>query len=83
MGYFSNSSEGMAYEDKYCSKCVHNKAEGGCAVLFAHAMWGYGAEDDVKSILDVLIPRDDKGFNEECSMFVDDNDDARDNPELF
>jgi len=24
MGYFSNGTEGMAYEDEYCSKCVHN-----------------------------------------------------------
>ena len=35
MGYFSNGSEGVDYESKYCEKCIHfeNDNGDGCAVF--------------------------------------------------
>jgi hypothetical protein len=69
MGYFSNGSEGEAYEAKWCAKCLHND---GCAVWFAHLIHNYDECNKDDSILHLLIPRTaDKIHNERCSMFVE------------
>lgn len=76
MGYFSNGTEGMMYEERYCSKCVHYKPEdGGCMVWLAHLIHNYDQHDNdgVKAVLDLLIPRKkDDLANEQCSMFHQD-----------
>ena len=69
MGYFSNGSEGMAYEETYCAHCIHE--EGGCAVMLAHLLHNYDECNNPESILHVLIPRGKDGFNERCKMFWD------------
>lgn len=66
MGYFSNGSEGLDYENEYCSRCIHS---GDCAVLDAHWLFNYDECNNKGSILHILIPRDDKGYNEKCRMY--------------
>lgn len=66
MGYFSNGTEGMMYEEKYCSKCIHG---GNCAVWDAHMLRNYDECNNDKSILHLLIPRDGI-HNERCLMYV-------------
>jgi hypothetical protein len=68
MGYFSNGTEGMDYEEQYCTRCVHRQ---GCAVWAAQLMHNYAECNKPDSILHELIPRA-KGEigNEECRMFV-------------
>ncbi len=67
MGYFSNGTEGMDYEARYCDKCIHQ--EQGCAVWLAHMMHNYDECNNEKSILHILIPRNKEGWNEKCKMF--------------
>lgn len=68
MAYFSNGTEGMDYEDRYCRKCVH---EMGCVVWLAHLLKNYEECNNKNSILHILIPRSEDGLtNEECRMFV-------------
>lgn len=51
MGYFSNGSEGMDYEARYCERCVHQKPdEGGCAVWLAHMLHNYRDCNDEDSV---------------------------------
>lgn len=69
MGYFSNGTEGMMYEEQYCMKCVHLKGDG-CPVLYAHELYNYNECNNKGSILHILIPRDDQGDNEQCKMFI-------------
>lgn len=68
MGYFSNGCEGMDYEERYCRQCVHTE---GCAVLELHMMYNYDECNKKDSMLHVLIPRDEKGFNQKCTMFYE------------
>lgn len=71
MGYFSNGEEGLAYEAKYCSKCIHyGDDEGpGCPIWLAHLLYNYDECNNEGSILHILIPR--KGVeNLQCRMFV-------------
>lgn len=73
MGYFSNGTEGMAYEEKYCRHCVHQ--EHGCEVWLLHMDWNYEAvgpnADTTKArALQLFIPRNKQtGNNEQCRMF--------------
>ena len=43
MGYFSNGSEGMDYEERYCKRCIHYGPEEGpgCPIWFAHLVYAY------------------------------------------
>ena len=74
MGYFSNGTEGMFYEEEYCVKCLHYGDERkGCPVWGAHLLYNYERGTDAASILDILIPRfKDKCGNDKCSMFLQD-----------
>lgn len=70
MGYFSNGTEGMMYEETYCRRCIHvGPAEGpGCPIWLAHLLHNY--DDEAQPILDLFIPRE--GIeNLECKMFVE------------
>lgn len=69
MGYFPNGTAGDIYEAEYCARCVHDNDETGCAVMLAHNLYNYTECNKPESILHLLIPRDDKGFNEKCRMF--------------
>lgn len=67
MAYFSNGTEGMIYEERYCDRCLHQE---GCPVWDAHLLYSYRDCNDESSILHMLIPRDG-GRNSQCRMFVD------------
>lgn len=70
MGYFSNGTEGMAYEERWCSRCIHRDDETGCAVMLAHNLHNYDECNNPASILHMLIPRN--GIeNEQCEMFIE------------
>lgn len=72
MGYFANGTEGMQYEERYCSNCQHSKnPDQGCAVWAAHLLFNYDAvkEPKLKELLDVFIPQEGIS-NGECRMFT-------------
>lgn len=75
MAYFSNGSEGEAYVESYCYRCVHwkdlNDGRGpGCPVWDLHLMSNYEECNKKGSYLHVLIPRSKDGlYNEQCTMF--------------
>lgn len=77
MGYFSNGGDGDDYESRFCERCAHYGTEGGCPVMALHLLYNYDQHaagepgETIKAILGELIPRDDKGDNEQCAMFVD------------
>ena len=73
MGYFSNGTEGMDYAGQYCDNCIHQPIDpndGGCPVLLAHYLHNYEECNNPDSILHILIPRDEQGYNEKCKMFI-------------
>lgn len=77
MAYFSNGTEGMDYEEKYCSKCVHRDGpdgKSGCPVWLAHLLFAYDEcnnKSNAKAILDILIPmKEPEHFAAQCSMFT-------------
>jgi len=78
MGYFSNGTQGRDYEAAYCEKRVNYRDNGsgslGCPIMDAHAFANYDQhspeEKNLKLVLSLLIPRDNKGDNEECAMFL-------------
>ncbi|MBC5648486.1 hypothetical protein [Christensenella tenuis] len=59
MGYFSNGTEGVLYEEMYCEKCIHYED---CAVLGLHFANNYDEANKKDSFLHELIPYKD-GFN--------------------
>lgn len=70
MGYFANSTEGLAYEETFCSRCVHNNEEVGCPVMLAHLLWNYEECNKPESILHKMIPQ--HGIqNLACFSFVE------------
>jgi len=80
MGYFPNGTSGMIYEDEYCSRCVHQKVDsGGCSVMLLHVLYNYDECNNDKSMLHTLIPRDEKGFNAECTMFYEGHEIPKEN----
>lgn len=77
MGYFSNGTEGLWYEETYCLRCVHSNQgdpDGpGCAVWLAHQLYNYDECNNEESILHLLIPLTKDGLsNEQCKMFMPD-----------
>jgi len=72
MGYFSNGSEGEAYFERYCAKCLHNGDGEGpmCPIWNLHLWHNYAECNNKESMLHELIPRENGG-NGRCSMFVD------------
>ncbi len=71
MGYFSNGTEGEMYEARYCSRCAHNQSEYSCPVWDAHLLANYDECNNDASILHILIPRNERGDNEQCAMFIE------------
>lgn len=74
MGYFSNGSEGMSYQDKYCDKCVHWHEEFGCPCWWIHQDLNYDECNNKESVLHKMIPQDKKGFNSKCFCFIEPKD---------
>ena len=72
MGYFSNGTEGLMYEERYCVRCVHYQPDPdkpGCPIWGAH--WLYAYEGNHAEVLDMLIPRAPAPeWNARCRMFV-------------
>ena len=68
MGYFSNGSEGEAYQARWCERCQHwpdDPNEGSCAVWLAHLLHN-GDE-----ALHVIIPLTPDGLgNGRCGVFL-------------
>ncbi len=70
MAYFPSGSAGADYEEQYCSRCIHDGDERGCAVMLAHNFYNYDDCNKPESILHLLIPRSENGLgNEQCRMF--------------
>ena len=78
MAYFSNGTEGMDYQARYCDNCVHDR-EQSCPVWGLHLAYAYeecnndGENDpltNAKSMLDTLIPMTKENFPAKCTMFV-------------
>lgn len=71
MAYFSNGTEGEMYFHQYCSRCMHESNDRHCIVWFLHISRNYDECNNPDSALHVLIPRDENGNNEQCSMFIE------------
>lgn len=74
MGYFSNGTEQMMYDEQYCSNCINQGEDGGCPIMDLHFLYGYELcnekEHIGKKMLDHLIPMTEDGlWCDECSMF--------------
>ena len=77
MGYFSNGSEGEAYQARYCNRCVHDVHQD-CPIWLAHLLHNYAECNQKDSILHLLIPRSSDGLdNEECKLFLEMTEEAR------
>lgn len=71
MGYFSNGSEGMDYQARWCDRCVHDEDQR-CPLWLAHLIHNYKECNNKESILHMLIPRGKDGLeNEQCKMFIE------------
>lgn len=72
MGYFSNGSEGMSYEAKYCDRCVHQFDHTGkiCKIWELHMLKNSEECNNKESILHDLIPRNVNSVNGVCTMFI-------------
>ena len=70
MGYFSNGTEGMFYQEEYCCTCANSEGDDapGCAIWDAHLLYSYNECNNPNSILHILIPRDEKGSNLACKL---------------
>lgn len=73
MGYFSNGTEGMIYEERYCERCIHyGDEEEGCPIWMAHLLYNYDEANNDASVLNILIPiNKENGENEQCTMFIE------------
>lgn len=66
MGYFSNGSEGEAYEARWCNRCQH---QDDCDIWMQHLIFNGNPEHRAR--LDALIPESPDGLgNEQCTGFV-------------
>jgi hypothetical protein len=71
MGYFSNGTEGMDYQEQWCRRCVHDVNQD-CPVWLAHLIHNYKECNNPDSILHLLIPRsEDKCSNLKCGLFIE------------
>ena len=65
MAYFCNGSDGMNFEDRWCSRCLHYPDNGeSCEIIFLHQI--YQGDDKCQPLLDTLITQKDR----ECKMFI-------------
>ncbi len=80
MGYFSNGTEGLMWDEQWCSKCyfhVKRDNEGNvleddeycCPIIDAHMQFQKPEREE--NALDLFIVRDKKGFNIRCDIFLE------------
>jgi len=69
MAYFSNGTEGLAYQEEYCFKCQHD-TNLDCVVWLLHLMYVGDKDGDVLDMLNTLIPVKDME-PQQCSMFLE------------
>ena len=78
MGYFSNNNHFDWYWGKYCSNCANWKIDDTgiecCPIISLHWLCQNnpvcGNKVIIQEILDFFIPRDKKGNNKQCRMFI-------------
>ena len=84
MGYFSNGTEGEAFREGFCYRCVNwrdlNDDRGpGCPIIDVHYGWNYAQfkDETARVILGTLIRRVDTLASDglpindnECAMFL-------------
>ena len=84
MGYVSNGTEGMMFEEQFCMRCVHmgmgtiderGYIEDYCPVWSLHQFWNRDQDKDPvkKAALDHFIVPDDSGesdIGQKCVMFI-------------
>jgi hypothetical protein len=70
MGYFSNGTEGLAYQEVFCAHCAHcGPPDGpGCPVWLLHLV--HNGERPMKGILDMFIPNINGAGNDKCQMYI-------------
>jgi hypothetical protein len=85
MGYFSNGTEGMRYQQMYCYRCIHwdgpteTEIGAGCPIWELHEI--YNNEDGWKRALNKLIPV--SGIrNLQCVCFREGDREQRKEPPL-
>ena len=76
MAHFSNGTEGLMYQEKWCYGCHHWREATGCPIWFLHEL--HVGEHDWQPALDRMIPmvpKTIKGiaytFAGECSAYWD------------
>ena len=72
MGYFSNGTEGRAYQAAVCNHCEHDVSED-CPVWLLHLVHNSDGRKDKYHPINILIPFDEGGpfnGNHECRMFI-------------
>ena len=80
MGYFSNHTEFLAYQDSYCFRCQNYKKikelkydEEGCPILELHIL-EKALSKPTKSYKEffcsIFIPRKKNGKNDKCLFFL-------------
>jgi len=75
MAHFEDNESGLAYEQRYCTRCVHREGEISCPIMAMHVLYSSKPDDKtcpVHIILDSLIPVNEQGEIGECSMFLSD-----------
>ena len=81
MGYFSNGTEGLIFQETYCERCLNwrdlDDGRGpGCPVYDSHLLYAYelcnAGDHPGKVLLDLLIKRTEVGGidGNECQMFL-------------
>lgn len=76
MGYFSNGTEGMDYENRYCDRCIHQHS--GCSIWLLHLEHNYNQSKEIQDMLNILIPRSKDGLsNEQCTLFARQSEEAK------
>ena len=73
MGYFPNGTSGESYYEEWCSRCIHDDEDRGvyCPIWNLHLLHNYDECNNKNSFLHVLIPRNEEGWNDRCTMFVE------------
>ena len=74
MAYFSNGTEGDMFREKWCDRCIHDE-NNDCPVWNAHLAFDYQqlkeGKEELRQVLDMLIPMKDKIWPDKCKMFVE------------
>jgi hypothetical protein len=73
MGAFLTETEIGRYFGLFCAHCIHGGDRAStqeCTVWDVHMTYPLREVDDPRSILHVLIPRDEQGNNLQCRLFV-------------